>query len=1088
MSRTVTVAIPVLNGARFLDEVLTAVRAQQVDREVELLVVDSGSTDGSLEIARQHGARIHEIPKAEFSHGGTRNLIMELAQGEHVAFLTQDATPAHDRWLAALLEGFDQADDVAAVFGPHDARPSASHVIKAEMERHFANWGEGKEIDVQRLDSSPEGLAAYRAEPWRLTFLSSVNFCLACSAWERVPFRDVPYAEDQLLGRELIEAGYTKVFHPNAQVLHSHDFRSLRFFRRYFDEWRGIREVLGHREPSGIRSGLRAVSALTDLDREWLRARGVRGLRLAWKLAQSRQHHFVRMPGAYLGSRADRLPPWLRGWFSLEGRDTFAPADIPPSRLLVQPDDVAINPDWGWEFVRRARHAEPVQADEHAPRSVGPLTIAWVIPPWRVGSGGHAAIFELIRGLEELGHSCVVFVFDPFHYDHRPAAELREEIRERFAPIDAEVFVGLEDFDSADVAVATSWWTAYPVRDLPRCGEKVYLVQDHETEFYPTSVESLWAEATYRMGFRCLAYTPWIADVLRTRYGLEVSEFECGVDLATYTPEATEVREPGLIAVYGRGETSRRAVELAIAGLTTLFERRLDARVVLFGSNFPPTVPFPCENLGVVPPAELAALYRRASIGVVFSLTNLSLVDQEMMACGLPVVELDVENVSTSLGASGEVALLARPTPDGVAHALERLLDSPGEAEAMAARARQFVAGRTWLHAAGRVETALLDFLATPRGPKRARLDGGGRHPTARRLSAGTLQAERGRVTDLLYDRLGNNVGGLERRIQSDLTTVLVHEPGSLEPETTTVGSLWRRADEGLERKRLTLALGVHYRDPEVLARTGLIAAMPPQEIHQLGAGPIAAGGSVYHADLVVDGLASADVEITPGMRILDFGSSSGRVVRVLASAYPGLEWHACDPNTAAIDWAVQNIPGVAFSSSPLRPPLFYPDASFDAVYAISIWSHFAEDAALAWLDEMHRIIRPGGHLVLTTHGFHTVAFYTREGVYPEQRLQEITDALYGSGYWFEPVFGREGDAGVVDSGWGMSFLTPEWLLTWALPHWRVVEFAAGGNEGNQDVFVLERAAFNVETGASPREPASSNATRQTVRSRGSRR
>jgi rhamnosyltransferase len=104
MPPVVTVAVPVYNGARYLDEVLGAVRAQRVDRELELLVIDSGSTDGSLEIAERHGARIHRIPKAEFSHGGTRNLAMEMASGEHVAFITQDATPAHDGWLAALLE------------------------------------------------------------------------------------------------------------------------------------------------------------------------------------------------------------------------------------------------------------------------------------------------------------------------------------------------------------------------------------------------------------------------------------------------------------------------------------------------------------------------------------------------------------------------------------------------------------------------------------------------------------------------------------------------------------------------------------------------------------------------------------------------------------------------------------------------------------------------------------------------------------------------------------------------------------------------------------------------------------------------
>src|SRR5215218_7083355 len=172
---TVTVAIPVLNGARYLDEVLTAVRAQEVDRPVELLIWDSGSTDGSLEIAARHGARIHHIPKHEFSHGGTRNRMAAMAEGDHIAFLTQDATPASPRWLAALLEGFTDADDVAAVFGPHLARPDASHMIKCEMERHFAAWGDGgRTVDVQRLDRSPAGLAEYRRFPGRFTFLSDV--------------------------------------------------------------------------------------------------------------------------------------------------------------------------------------------------------------------------------------------------------------------------------------------------------------------------------------------------------------------------------------------------------------------------------------------------------------------------------------------------------------------------------------------------------------------------------------------------------------------------------------------------------------------------------------------------------------------------------------------------------------------------------------------------------------------------------------------------------------------------------------------------------------------------------------------------
>ena len=102
MPGLVTVAIPVRNGGRRLVEVLDAVRGQRCDREVEIVVVDSSSADGSADAARAAGARVEVIAAGDFSHGGTRNRLMKLAQGEHVVFLTQDAVPAAEDWLCLL--------------------------------------------------------------------------------------------------------------------------------------------------------------------------------------------------------------------------------------------------------------------------------------------------------------------------------------------------------------------------------------------------------------------------------------------------------------------------------------------------------------------------------------------------------------------------------------------------------------------------------------------------------------------------------------------------------------------------------------------------------------------------------------------------------------------------------------------------------------------------------------------------------------------------------------------------------------------------------------------------------------------------
>ena len=345
----------------------------------------------------------------------------------------------------------------------------------------------------------------------------------------------------------------------------------------------------------------------------------------------------------------------------------------------------------------------------------GPFTIAWVVPPWSVGSGGHTTIFRLIRELERRGHSCSIHLFDPGHDEQRSGGELREEIRSRFVEVDAPVFRDLERFSGADIAIATEWRTAYPVRDLPGCREKVYLIQDDEPQFYATSSRSIWAEESYRMGYRCIAYTPWMADIVRDQWGLEAHPFECGTDTDVYEFAGEEGREAALVVLYARAETERRGVELALAGLATAFERRPDLRVVAYGSNLPISAPFPLEDRGVLPPVELAELYRRGAVGLVFSLTTHSLVAHEMMASGLPVVELEGANVSSALGRSGELVELAERAPDSIAAHVLRLLDDRERAAAMAARARAFVEERTWERAGDQVDAALRDYMSRPR-------------------------------------------------------------------------------------------------------------------------------------------------------------------------------------------------------------------------------------------------------------------------------------------------------------------------------------------------------------------------------------
>jgi glycosyltransferase involved in cell wall biosynthesis len=309
----VTVAIPVRDAGRLLGDVLRAVGEQEVDRQVEVLVCDSGSGDGSAELARELGATVFCIPPQDFSHGATRNLLMERARGAHVAFLTQDAVPASPHWLARLLAGFGLAENVGLTLGPYVARPGAPPEVANELARWFGSFTDDDAPRIDVLEPAERDLPALGLFG-RRTFFTDANGCVSRAAWERVPFRDVPYAEDQQLALDMLRAGFAKVYLPDAPVIHSHEYRPRELVRRCFDEWRALHEVYGFVEPVSI-EGLRVNLARPV--REDLRAAGSRSPLLALRSAC---HHVLRYGGALLGSRAHRMPERFRRRLSLERR------------------------------------------------------------------------------------------------------------------------------------------------------------------------------------------------------------------------------------------------------------------------------------------------------------------------------------------------------------------------------------------------------------------------------------------------------------------------------------------------------------------------------------------------------------------------------------------------------------------------------------------------------------------------------------------------------------------------------------------------------------------------------------------------
>ena len=236
------------------------------------------------------------IPRASFSHGGTRNRLMEQARGDHVAFLTQDAVPASTEWLAQLLAGFTVAPDVGLVFGPYRPRPGASVSVARELTSWFASFS----ADGPRIDGLEPGARDAPARDFlgHLGFFTDANGCVARAAWREVPFREIAYAEDHLLAQDMLRAGYAKVYVPDAAVVHSHEYSPAQWLRRSFDEARAVREVYGW-TPDGRRAGRNLRGGVAG-DWRWARAQGDRG---AARAGPRRLAPVPRRPGR-------RRPSW----------------------------------------------------------------------------------------------------------------------------------------------------------------------------------------------------------------------------------------------------------------------------------------------------------------------------------------------------------------------------------------------------------------------------------------------------------------------------------------------------------------------------------------------------------------------------------------------------------------------------------------------------------------------------------------------------------------------------------------------------------------------------------------------------------
>jgi SAM-dependent methyltransferase len=173
----------------------------------------------------------------------------------------------------------------------------------------------------------------------------------------------------------------------------------------------------------------------------------------------------------------------------------------------------------------------------------------------------------------------------------------------------------------------------------------------------------------------------------------------------------------------------------------------------------------------------------------------------------------------------------------------------------------------------------------------------------------------------------------------------------------------------------------------------------------------------------------------------------------------PKANWYGCDPVEDSIAWAKQNFPYLNLVRNDQTPPLDYQDDFFEGAFAISIWSHFSEAAALQWFDEMHRVLKKGGFLMFTNHGYRSLYYYLIKQLRDVKTVSNIYSEMLTTGYSFHPIFKilNIPDSDLLVDDWGDSYFTADWLIANMFPKWKLVHYTMGRNQDNQDVYVLQR-------------------------------
>lgn len=305
-ARRVSVVIPTWNGGGRFRVVLEALAGQDLEGGLELVVIDSGSGDGTAELAASYGACVFKIPQESFNHGRSRNLAIQRSRGEFVALLTQDAVPMDRHYLRSLVEPYSDPR-IAGVYARQFPRPDCDPLL-SERLRQWSASRSVREVHVLAEGDPSTSRERFEAmvplERYRMSAFDNVASSLRRSVWEGLPFPERAFGEDVAWARSALLAGHAIGFEPGARVEHSHRIDLVREFKRIYCDHRNLYELFQLRNVPSWREVLRGAWAQQRFYRDLLGALPLsRRGRLYWR-AYSIPYALAETTAQFLGARS----------------------------------------------------------------------------------------------------------------------------------------------------------------------------------------------------------------------------------------------------------------------------------------------------------------------------------------------------------------------------------------------------------------------------------------------------------------------------------------------------------------------------------------------------------------------------------------------------------------------------------------------------------------------------------------------------------------------------------------------------------------------------------------------------------------